>query len=223
MGTRPASTKDRILDAAECLFAERGFRGTSLRDITAAAQVNLAAVNYHFQTKDALTVAVLSRRIRPMNEKRLAMLSECEERAGKGPLPLECVLRAFVEPLIWLRQELPDGAAAVRLLGQMFTEPGEVFQQLFELEFGETVRRFIIAIRRALPQLPEEDLFWRFYFLLGSLVHVITGGERMNVISKGRYDASDVHAIHERLLAFAEAGFRAPGRIEPKGGRRCRK
>src|SRR5579871_5345079 len=97
---KPVSTKDRILDTAERLFARDGFEATSLRAITAEAGVNLAAVNYHFQSKEALVRAVIGRRMGPVNEKRLAMLDACETAAGDGPLPLEGVLEAFVRPVL---------------------------------------------------------------------------------------------------------------------------
>src|SRR5512143_3976610 len=101
-GTK-AETKDRILDAAERLFAEHGFDATSLRMITAAAGVNLAAVNYHFRSKDSLIEAVFGRRIGPVNKERLEMLTAAEKAAGSDPLSLEAVVRAFVEPVVRIR------------------------------------------------------------------------------------------------------------------------
>ena len=93
-------TKTRILDAAEKLFGEKGFDGTSLRDITTEADVNLAAVNYHFQSKDALVRAVIARRVVPVNQRRLELLDACEQAAGAGPLPIEAVLDAFIRPVL---------------------------------------------------------------------------------------------------------------------------
>src|SRR5574340_767840 len=104
-----AGTKDRILDAAERLFAEHGFNGTSLRMITAAADVNLAAVNYHFRSKETLIEAVYKRRIGPANEKRLRMLDEYEAAAGDGAVPVENILRALVAPMLELRADAGPG------------------------------------------------------------------------------------------------------------------
>src|SRR5271166_1991773 len=96
------TTKDRILDAAERLFARDGIEATSLRTITAEAGANLAAVNYHFQSKDALVKSVVARRVCPVNERRLALLDACEAAAGDGPLPVEQVLDAFLRPVMEL-------------------------------------------------------------------------------------------------------------------------
>src|SRR5579864_4688441 len=98
------TTKNRILNAAERLFAHDGFEATSLRAITTEANVNLAAVNYHFQSKDALVRAVIGRRMGPVNEKRIAMLDACEAGAGDGPLPLEPLLEAFLRPVLEIPQ-----------------------------------------------------------------------------------------------------------------------
>src|SRR5579863_9327890 len=93
------TTKDRLLDAAERLFAQHGIEATSLRVITREAGVNLAAVNYHFQSKEALMHAVIARRLDPINEKRLAMLDACEAKAGEGPLAVDEVLHALLGPI----------------------------------------------------------------------------------------------------------------------------
>lgn len=214
------STKDRILDAAERLFAERGFAATSLRDITAEAGANLAAVNYHFQSKEALIVAVVARRAGPLNQRRLALLEECEARAGGGAAPADCVLRAFLEPMLGFRRQLPHGDAVGRLIGQVFTEPGNIFRQLFQTEFAVTAGRFLAALGRAFPELPEQELLWRFHFTIGAVVHTMGGEEHLRVISGGLCDPSDDKATLERLVAYAVAGFRAPIPVLAKGGAR---
>ena len=211
------STKDRILDAAERLFAERGFNATSLREITAEAGVNLAAVNYHFQSKEALILAVVVRRVRPVNERRLALLDECEARAGAGPLSPECVLRAFLEPMLSVCAQ-PHGQAAGLLIGQVFAEPGSIFRQLFQTEFAVTAQRFLGAFRRAFPDISEEDLLWRFHFTLGAAVHTMAGENHLRVISAGACDPSDHAAALEQLIAFTAAAFRAPVPALAKGG-----
>jgi AcrR family transcriptional regulator len=88
-------TRERILDAAEREFAENGLQATSLRTITAAAEANLASVNYHFGSKDGLVKAVFARRLEPLNEARLALLADCESSAGGEPPRLERVVEAL--------------------------------------------------------------------------------------------------------------------------------
>ncbi len=216
-----SSTKDRILDAAERLFASRGFSGTSLRDITAEAGANLAAVNYHFQSKDALIVAVVARRAGPVNEQRLKLLDECEARAGDGPLDPDCVFRAFLEPMLGFRKRLASGAVTGRLISQVFTEPGEFFRELFQNEFRETARRFIAAFQRAFPELPPQEMFWRFQFTIGALVHAMAGEEHLRFISGGLCEPATDEALVARLIAFAVAGFRAPVPAILQGGTKC--
>ncbi|HSP66595.1 MAG TPA: helix-turn-helix domain-containing protein, partial [Bryobacteraceae bacterium] len=96
--TDKGDTKSRILDAAEKLFGMNGFEATSLREITAEASVNLAAINYHFQTKDSLIDAIVARRIEPVNKRRLELL----EAAGPNPA-LEKILTAFMAPVMQVR------------------------------------------------------------------------------------------------------------------------
>src|ERR1700739_2231181 len=120
------TTKDRILDSAERLFARDGFEATSLRAITAEAGVNLAAVNYHFQSKEALVRAVIGRRIGPVNAKRRAMLDACEPARGEVPFPLDPVLEAFIRRVLEIASSHFKEFGP--LMGRLYTEPGEFIQ-----------------------------------------------------------------------------------------------
>jgi AcrR family transcriptional regulator len=213
---KTATTKERILDAAEHLFSEKGFAETSLRDITTEAGANLAAVNYHFQSKDALIDAMFARRIGPVNAARIAMLERFEEQAGGGPVPVECILRAFIEPVFRLIST-PEGANAARLIGRMFVEPGDVFERMFTGQFAPTVARFMAAARRALPGVPETELYWRIHFAIGVLGHTVAGLRHISVTSGGLCDITDVDAIVDRLVAFVAAGVK--GEPPCKGSR----
>ena len=206
---KQASTKDRVLDVAERLFAEKGFAQTSLRDITAEAGVNLAAVNYHFQSKDHLIAAVFERRIGPINEKRLAMLDALEGQAAGRPLVVEDLVRVIVEPVLRLIAT-PEGACAANLIGRAPTEPGEVFERLFTGHFSSVVARFVAAARRSLPDLPDVEVFWRIQFAIGAMSHVVAGQRLIQFISGGLCDTTDVDGMLDRLVAFVAAGCRAP-------------
>lgn len=206
-GTR-MPTKDRLLDAAEALFAEHGFEATSLRQITAAAQVNLASVNYHFHSKDDLIRAVFARRIGPLNQRRLDALKSCLEAAGDGPIPLEDIIRAFVRPVLQMRRE-PHGAAVGRLFGRTYADPsGSARQAFFEL-MKEISRPFTEAFRRALPDLDQVELVWRMHFSVGVMAHTLAGSEHLKVISGGQCDLSDVEGALNRIVAYVAAGLRA--------------
>ncbi|NWG13415.1 MAG: TetR/AcrR family transcriptional regulator, partial [Acidobacteria bacterium] len=162
-------TKHRILDAAERLFAERGFDAASLRAITAAAGVNLAAVNYHFRSKDELIRAVLARNMAPLNARRLELLDAFEARAQGRPVPVEHVVRALISPMLELKQS-PGHANLPTLVGRMYADPSPRTRQLFVDELGEISQRFRSALQRSLPHVPTADLYWRIGFMIGSTV-----------------------------------------------------
>ena len=204
------TTKDRILDAAERLFAEHGFANTSLRSITAEAGANLAAVNYYFQSKEALVQAVFNRRLEPINRRRLEMLDEAERRAG-GAAPLEDILRAVLQPVLQMGGPTPDACSAfARLFGRLFSEPGETVAAVVRQQFGEIRDRFLAAFGRALPDLPQTELAWRVFFMIGSIAHSVGAPHILNMVSDGLCDATDLDALEDRLIGFLAAGFRAP-------------
>lgn len=202
------NTKDRILDSAERLFARDGFEATSLRAITAEANVNLAAVNYHFQSKDALVQAVIGRRMGPLNAQRIALLDAYEAQAGDGPVPLEKIMDAFLRPII----ELVGSHARefVPLIGRLYTEPGEFAVRLFERQFEHLARRFVPALQRALPGLPRVELIWRLHFAIGALAHTMAASKMLEMMSGGSCEISDVEGTLTRLKAFILAGLTAP-------------
>jgi AcrR family transcriptional regulator len=211
MNEKDSDTKTRLLDAAERLFAERGFAAASLRAITAAAQVNLAAVNYHFRSKEALLHAVFSRRLGPLNRQRLRILEEAEARAGRRSLPLEDILEAFVAPTLRLRAELAhSGASFQRLMGRLIFEPAEIVQTIFKDQFAGLAVRFQAALVKALPKLPPVDMLWRIHFTIGAMAFTMAGTHILTVLARNRCDPADVEGTIRRLVAYLAAGLRAP-------------
>ncbi len=206
--TSTGSTKDRILDAAERLFSRDGFEATSLRAITAEAQVNLASVNYHFQSKDALVRAVIGRRMGPVNEKRMALLDACETAAGDGPLPLDAVLDAFIRPVLEIASSHFKEFAPV--MGRLYTEPGDFIRHVFAEHMEHVVKRFITAFGRALPDMETTELLWRLHFVIGTLTHTIGAGRVLQFLSGGACDPSDIEGTLRRLKTFLIAGLTAP-------------
>ena len=198
-------TKDKILDSAERLFGLRGFDATSLRSITSEAGVNLAAVNYHFQSKDALIHAVLARRLGPINQRRLELLDACEKA---DPLCLDAVLRAFILPLLEQAHTRTEHLAP--LMGRMYTEPAGFFERVIRDHLRIVLERFSAAFRRALPGLPETALFWRLHFLIGAIAHTLAGASALRFISDGRCDARDFEEAARQMTAFVRAGLLAP-------------
>lgn len=205
-----ADTKDQILDAAERLFAQNGIDSVSLRTITQEAGVNLAAVNYHFGSKEALVTEVFARRVGQVNRERLRLLTAYEERAGDGSLELEEVLRTFFSPAIRLSHELENGDLVMQLCGRIYTESKDYVGDIFDKLFREIVERYGAAFQRALPELPFKEIFWRAHFAIGAMVHTMRDGKRLVHMSQGLCDPSDVEGTIERLVQFGAAGMRAP-------------
>jgi AcrR family transcriptional regulator len=206
-GSPSADTKTRILDAAERLFGRYGMDATSLRQITAEAGVNLAAVNYHFQSKDALIAACLDRRIGPINRRRIELLEEAEAR---GNPTVEEILLAFVSPLF--------GAQGIRtakpMIGHMFSAPQEFEERVWEKHLKLISYRFRDALHRTLPHLNQEELLWRFVFLVGSMVHAMAFGPVLPVMTNGICDPADEQKLLDHYVRFIAAGLRAPGKQE---------
>lgn len=198
-------TRTRILDAAERLFGERGLATTSHRAIASAAGANLAAINYHFRSKEGLIRSVYARRLGPVNQRRLEMLDACESKHGSARLPLEHVVEAFVAPIVQLGPE----SGFRPLMGRMYTEPGDFLRKVVLEHMGEVARRFIAAFKRALPEIPEMDLYWGAFFTIGMLAHTMHGTKLLEAISGGRCDAADMEEVTHRIVIFASAGLRS--------------
>ena len=203
-------TRTRILDAAEELFMQHGFEGTSMRLLTAKAGVNLAAVNYHFGSKHALVEAVFRRRLDPMNQARLAGLDALEARPA-APAPEE-IIRAFLSPTLKLVEDAKGGGRNfTRLLGRTYTEPAKPVRQLIGQIYAPVMDRFKKALARALPQMPAEELVWRMHFMFGTFAYTIAATDTVQLIAgckpEDRYDA---RLLEDRLAAFLTAGLNAP-------------
>jgi AcrR family transcriptional regulator len=205
-----ADTKQTILDTAERLIAEKGIDAVSLRSITSEASVNLAAVHYHFGSKEALVEKVFERRVTPLNSRRLQMLAAAEERAGDDQLEAEDVLRALIAPAMRLyQQEGCEGRRFMQMCGRIYSEQAGYVQRIFDNLFEEVVTRFVAAFRRALPEIPETDRAWRIHFCVGAMIHTMSDSDRLKRFSNGMCDPSDTEATIERMVQFCAAGLRA--------------
>jgi AcrR family transcriptional regulator len=195
-------TKEKILDAAERLIGEQGYAATSLRQIIAEAGVNLAAVHYHFGSKEDLLDAVVVRKVTPVNEARIARLERVEAEAGSGPPAVERVLESFLIPTAEVANRNPG---FVRLMGQMLAEG--MMPRIVEKHFHATGLRFVTALRRAVPELPQEELMWRVHFMVGAMAHTMC---RAPIFPQMTGDASGMEPRMQRLVTFLSAGFHAP-------------
>jgi AcrR family transcriptional regulator len=202
-------TKQHILDIAEQIFAERGYAATSLRAVTQAAGVNLAAVNYHFGTKAKLLFAVVERRVNPINGERMRLLTALE--SAPEPPTLEAVLHAFIAPVFSLgRDSTSRRDTFMRLMGRLYAESVEGLEAFFDRQLGEVFARFLEAFGRRVPELSAQELHWRFHFVLGVLAHPLLIGDRIAAFTDGRCTFDDTAEVVERMVKFAAAGLRCP-------------
>ena len=209
-------TKERILAAAEKLFAEEGMARTSLRAITVAAGVNVAAVHYHFGSKEALLEALFARRAAPINAERLARLGALEAGAPEGGPSVEDLIEAFLVPSFRMLDDLdPDGPPPAQLIGRFLSEPEEIVQRLMREQFSEVGSRYLAAFRRALPDVPAREIAWRCEFMWALLTHLLAGMHLIDVIPGETIGPADESETIRHAVQFLAAGFRAPA----EGGR----
>jgi AcrR family transcriptional regulator len=202
-------TRTRILDAAEELFMQQGFGGTSMRLLTSKAGVNLAAVNYHFGSKDALIEAVFRRRLDPMNAARVAALDALE---ASGTPDADAIIRAFVGASLRMLEDAKGGGRNfIRLLGRTYTEPAKPIRQLIGQMYAPAMQRYKAALERALPQMPREELVWRMHFMFGTLAYTLAATDTVQLIAGSKpEDRYDARLLEDRLTAFLASGLNAP-------------
>ncbi|HUH29970.1 MAG TPA: TetR/AcrR family transcriptional regulator [Rhodanobacter sp.] len=196
------STKDRILGAAEVLFAQRGFDGASLRQLTTAAGVNLAAVNYHFGSKEKLVEQVFRRRLDALNARRMDALATIE---GRADTTLEDVLAAYIRPALELSHD-DNGALFMRVLARAFAEHDDRLRQFLSENYGHVMRQFTAEFARLLPQLPKRELYWRIDLVTGALTHAMSG---FGMIQRPKDVSERAHREQtaQHLIRFAVAGL----------------
>jgi AcrR family transcriptional regulator len=205
-------TRDRILRTAERLFAERGFNGVSVRELAAAAQVNIASIGYHFDSKEGLLSEVYRRHCEPMIEERLRGLEAASRLRGKAKIA--AIIEAFIRPA--LRQvEVEDGATFIRLRAVLSGENSELLEKLVAENFDQSSTAFIDELCACLPHLTRTDVCWRFHFLLGTVYYTAAGPHRITAFSHGRCDPADTEAVVQELVPFMTRAFQAPPTKRP--------
>ncbi|MBT3135470.1 TetR family transcriptional regulator [Alteromonas sp. ALT199] len=200
-------TKTDILDAAEYLFSQSGFTQTSMREITARAEVNLASVNYHFGSKKNLIQAVFKRyfdELMPQVETCLASLPPI-----KGAEGVEQLLYSLIPPMLHLNTISEQGTATfVKLLGRGYNETQGHLRKFLMQDYGNCIRALVDAIRRCLPELPEEELFWRLHFAMGSFVFSMASSQALTEIAESDFHKHvDIKEVIQHLVPFVAQGF----------------
>ncbi len=200
------STKERILAAAEDLFARYGFAGASLRQVTAAANVNLAAVNYHFGSKDNLVNEVFRRRLDELTAQRLKLLAAAQ---SSEHITLEKILNAFVIPALHLTTDKSSGSTFMRVLARAYAEHDQTLRQFLSDNYGHVLKTFAQAIQEVMPKLDKQDLYWRLDFISGALTYAMSD---FGVVKRPESRTEEEHRQQAaaEFVRFAAAGLRAP-------------
>ena len=206
MAAQKPSTKEKILIATEHLLAEHGFDAVSLRDITNTAEVNVAAVNYHFGSKEKLFEAVQCRYINPINEERLRLLGEITQ--GTKVADIRGILDAFMRPFLnMVTQSEMKEQMFFKLMGRCISDqPSDLPEAALPL-LGEMVREFTMAMARALPDLPQDQLIWRLHYTFGVMAHTLIHADALRTLTNGECGELDMETQLEWMIDFCHAGF----------------
>jgi AcrR family transcriptional regulator len=212
-------TRERILRTGERLFAERGFNGVSVRELAAAAQVNIASIGYHFDSKEGLLSEVYRRHCEPLIEERLRGLEAAARLRGRARVA--AIIEAFVRPAL-AQVEVEDGATFIRLRAVLSGENSELLEKLVAENFDQSSTAFIDKLCECLPHLSRTDVCWRFHFLLGTIYYTAAGPHRIAAFSHGRCNPSNTEDVIKELVPFMMRAFCAPATKRQRATRRKR-
>ena len=200
-----SATREKLLDAAEKLFSERGFDAASVRDITKAANANLASINYHFTDKEGLLREVIMRRAQLIVERRDSMLDLAIEAARNKPPTVRAILEAFIAPTVQMAGDHPHFAA---LMSRMHYEGRfELIGNIFERAFHKSLMAFVEQLKKAAPKVPEGEIKWRIFFTIGAFVFVTMNPKVICVVTD--VSKPDPRELTRRLVDFCAAGMQA--------------
>jgi AcrR family transcriptional regulator len=200
-------TSDKLIAAAERLFAEHGYTNVSVRAIAAAAGVNWSLVGYYFRGKEGLLSEVYRRHCSSLNAERLKLLEQA--RHGRR-VQLERVIEAFVRPALAEIQADEGDTRFSRLRAILAAEDSTLLNQLVAENFDVSSRTFVAALRECLPQVPPDEILWRFHFMLGTIYYSVASPQRIKTFSEGRCDPGNLEDTLRHLIPFLAAAFRAP-------------
>ena len=198
--------RENILDAAEVDFSQRGYAGTSLKDVAALCGVTQALITYYFGTKQQLFEQVFLRRAAVVSAERVQRLNDLKASAKK--VDVRGIVRAFLTPLVELRNS-NGGRAFIRLQARLHTEPPDISYTLRSTAYGDSTDAYVEALRTALPGLPAKDLYWRVTMMIGAYLYAFSDTHRLDVLAKGVCDPWDANETLEQLTSFIVGGLEA--------------
>ena len=204
-----------MFDAAEELFAAKGFEAVSVRDITQLAKTNVAAVNYHFGSRESLLNLVMARYMSPVNEERLARLDAAERKGPGKAAALEEIIEALARPLVsQVRKSELSERMFYKLLGRIFAQQGDGLPPEIEDQLRHVFERFIRAFSKALPSVAADELIWRVHLMAGGMIHLLTHQDVLQRLSQGASGLPSMEATLGRFIRFAAAGLREGIEVE---------
>lgn len=201
-------TRERILDAAERLFAEHGYSNVSTREIADQAQSNIAAAHYHFGSKEGLLEAVFKRRLDGINGERERLLAQCLHDSGGRPA-VKDVLEAFIGPTLRL-SETPEGHRFNLLAGRSSSDANPEVRRIVFQVYDSVGRRFVEAAAAACPHLSKQELFWRLACVYGAMMYIRADNGRLQHLFGPGFTLSDVAGAQRFALPFLATGMTAP-------------
>lgn len=204
---KAAATCAQIRRAAEKIFAEKGYRAMTLREVTAEAGVNLAAVNYHFGSKRDLMAAALQSRIEPVNKKRLSRLSERIAQHAPAPVPLGEIFESLFRPIFETARSEDGGACFTKIVGRAIMDPDAFMGSMHRELFSELVKIYIGELQRTCPELSDDEVRFRFYLAVSLMIGVMTDTKRLKNFTSGKFSSDDIDTVVQQLVGFAVAGF----------------
>lgn len=211
IGSRSAYTRARILQAAERLFAHKGHENTSLREITAEAQVNLSSVNYHFGSKEGLIQALHQQQLDALEQERLDSLDRLEKRTADGPIEPVQIVEAFFRPLLQHALRRSGGGPYAAPAERPLADPNSFLRALVVSDHTSATARFLAALDTALPHVPKHEILWRFQFMLGATSGAVMGMDGLLfALNRESAEAPDLNRLCQRLTVFLTGGLLAP-------------
>lgn len=201
-----AETMEQIFDAAEELFSQRGLYGVTLKDVAHKIGVHQSLLNYYFKDKKELFDAVIARRAPLTIERRMEAL-DAYEKAANGKPTVEGVLHAYLDADFDLHGTGGVGWRNYGALGAQMSNTAEWGAELMDAHFDHVVLRLIHILKQALPECPEEDIFWGYHFVTGAFMLTLGRTGRIDKLSGGLCKSEDFPAVKERMARFMAAGF----------------
>lgn len=203
------STKDKILDVAEILFAENGFDSVSVRDIVGKAEVNISAISYHFGSKEDLIISVIDRRIKNVNDQRLEKLYSLRKEYNNKTIPLNSLLEAFLQPVFSLgKEDQKNGSKFMKIIGRIISNPNTGLKEKLINMFSEVAKEFLSDLIKTLPNIKPEVVSYRFYFSIGSMAHILMNQEMPKFLNNSS-SKLDFENIKIELINFLVGGLSA--------------